>query len=347
MTYQSPRIYTYKITFEEVPYYYYGMHQEKVYGEKYWGSPITNKWCWNFYTPKKQILETFDSRYEAYEVEKRLIKPVINDKLCLNAHVGGYVSIDVYRKVGNKNKELGLGIHSFTKKKRIEVSKRAGKRCYELRSGVHSRTPEQMARDGRKSVETHRKNKTGAFDPERKLQSKAGKVGGRHNVESGHLQKISELKYICLETGFISSARGINAFQKTRGIDLSKRRLLTTEEYREKTKRQFTVISSTGKIYIDDDIDKFCKEHKLTKPLFVDLLDGRKISHHGFHLPNTELKFYVEFTIKTPEGEIVEGKNISKFCRDYSTEDNKLSVSEVHKLIRGKIDCYRGFTVVK
>jgi hypothetical protein len=30
MTSQSPRIYTYKITFEEVPYYYYGMKAEKV-----------------------------------------------------------------------------------------------------------------------------------------------------------------------------------------------------------------------------------------------------------------------------------------------------------------------------
>ena len=60
MTSQSPRIYLYKITFEEVPYYYYGVHREKKYNEKYWGSPKTNKWCWKLYTPKKQILQLFD-----------------------------------------------------------------------------------------------------------------------------------------------------------------------------------------------------------------------------------------------------------------------------------------------
>jgi hypothetical protein len=49
----QPRIYTYKITFEEVPYYYYGSKKEKVFDEEYCGSPVTNKWCWELYTPKK------------------------------------------------------------------------------------------------------------------------------------------------------------------------------------------------------------------------------------------------------------------------------------------------------
>jgi hypothetical protein len=31
MTSQSPRIYTYKITFEEIPYYYYGVKKEKYF----------------------------------------------------------------------------------------------------------------------------------------------------------------------------------------------------------------------------------------------------------------------------------------------------------------------------
>ncbi len=56
----QPRIYTYKITFEEVPYYYYGSKKEKVFNEEYWGSPVTNKWCWELYTPKKQVLEIID-----------------------------------------------------------------------------------------------------------------------------------------------------------------------------------------------------------------------------------------------------------------------------------------------
>ena len=89
MTSQSPRIYTYKITFEEVPYYYYGVKKEKKYNEEYWGSPVTNKWCWELYTSKKQILQLFDFTdegwIEAQEVEKKLIRPFYNtDKWCLN-----------------------------------------------------------------------------------------------------------------------------------------------------------------------------------------------------------------------------------------------------------------------
>jgi hypothetical protein len=47
MTSQSPRIYTYKITFEEVPYYYYGSKKERYCNQNYFGSPVTNKWCWD------------------------------------------------------------------------------------------------------------------------------------------------------------------------------------------------------------------------------------------------------------------------------------------------------------
>jgi hypothetical protein len=295
----SPRIYTYKITFEEVPYYYYGMHEENVYDEEYWGSPKTNKWCWELYTPKKQILELFDTRKNAYKVEKRLIKPFYRkDQYCLNA---------------------GCSDFYLSKQERIKA--------------------------GKKSAKTHRKNKTGAFDPEKKLQSIGGKIAGKMNVESGHLQEISGLKYICLETGFISSARGLSVYQRKRNINLSKRRLLTEEEYREKTKRLFTVVSSTGEVFTDDDIDKFCKEHNLAKSLFVDLLDGKKISHMGFHLSGTELKFYVDFTVKTPDGKIVRANNISKFCRDYSTENCFLSVGPFHKLIKGKVESYKGYTL--
>ena len=98
MTLQSPRIYTYKITFGEVPYYYSGVHKERRFDEEYWGSPETNKWCWELYNPKKQILEIFpftdEGWIEANKVEQRLIKPVFNtDKWCLNESCAGTISI--------------------------------------------------------------------------------------------------------------------------------------------------------------------------------------------------------------------------------------------------------------
>ena len=107
MTSQSPRIYTYKITFEEVPYYYYGVKKEKYFNQEYWGSPITHKWVWDFYTPKKQILEIFDYTDEGWlkakEVEDRLIKPVYNsDKYCLNESCGAVRSLKVLREKSGK-----------------------------------------------------------------------------------------------------------------------------------------------------------------------------------------------------------------------------------------------------
>ena len=170
MTSQSPRIYTYRVSFEEVPYYYYGVHKEKKYNEEYFGTPITNKWCWEVYTPKKQILEYFDCWEEAQKVEARIIKEFYNqDKWCLNAHVQGVFSLQSKSKAG----KIG------------------------------------------------------------------GKIGGRKHVESGHLKKAGLLgaskggiitakklnseKWMCLETGMISTIGPLTRYQRVRGIDTSKK----------------------------------------------------------------------------------------------------------------------------
>ena len=167
MTSQSPRIYIYKITFEEVLYYYYGFHKEKVFGEYYMGSPYTHKWCWDFYTHKKQILQFFeysDQGYlEAQEVEKRLIKPFYNtDKWCLNENCGGVISLDICRRNGNKmgpivgkrNYELGIGIFGFDKEQRVETARKAGliggKIVRDMGKGIHALTPEQRSEIGKK-----------------------------------------------------------------------------------------------------------------------------------------------------------------------------------------------------
>jgi hypothetical protein len=182
MTSQSPRIYLYKITFEEVLYYYYGVHKEKKFDEYYMGSPVTHKWCWELYTPKKQILQFFDFTDEgwlkAQEVEKRLIKPIYNkDKWCLNESCGGIVSLEVLREIGRKNYELGLGIHSLTYEEKskngriggliggkiggLKLGKKggaiSGKQNYENGIGIHALTLEEKAENARKGHETQKK----------------------------------------------------------------------------------------------------------------------------------------------------------------------------------------------
>jgi hypothetical protein len=204
MTSQSPRIYIYKITFEEVQYYYYGVHKEKRFDEYYMGSPKTHKWCWDFYTPKKQILEFFEFNdegwLEAQEVEKRIIRPVYNtDKWCLNESCGGIISLEMYSNGGKKVKELGLGIFGLTPEQKSENSRRSGKKggkiggkiggkkAKELRLGVHGRTKEQMTEDGKKGgkISGEKTKELGlgihGLTQEQRCESsrKGGKIGGK------------------------------------------------------------------------------------------------------------------------------------------------------------------------
>lgn len=201
----QPRIYTYKITFEEVSYYYYGVHREKKFNEEYWGSPKTNKWCWELYTPKKQILEFFDFTdegwMEAQEVEKKLITPFYNtDKWCLNASCGSKVSLLTCSNAGKKSKELSLGIHGLTLEQRRENARKAGKigskKIKDLGLGIFGLTPEQNSENGRKG----------------------GKIGGKISAKITNAQK-----WECTETGFITNPGALTRYQNKRGIDTSNR----------------------------------------------------------------------------------------------------------------------------
>lgn len=193
MTSQSPRIYTYKITFEEVPYYYYGVHKETKYDEKYLGSPYKNKWCWDFYTPKKQILEVFEYSDEGWDeaikVERRLIKSVLfSDKWCLNAGCGFMLPLERRREIGKKSGkycvENKIGFHSFNQEQRKEVGRRMGTKNYKNKVGIHALTKEQRSENAR-----------------------------RNNSQ----------KWLCLETGFTANAGNLSQYQRARGIDTSQR----------------------------------------------------------------------------------------------------------------------------
>ena len=242
MTSQSPRIYTYKITFLEVPYYYYGVHKEKKFDEDYMGSPVTHKWVWDFYTPKKQILEVFpytdEGWLEAQEVESRIVKPVYNiDKWCLNKNCGGKVSLEICRKTGKKVKELGIGIHGFTPEQRSENGKKGGKKggkkTKELGVGFFGRTKEQMTEDGKKGGKiTGKKIKElaiGIHGRTKEQMTEDGKKGYSNGLASITKEERTEIvaktnsqRWMCLETEYVSTAAGLVSYQKGRKIDSSK-----------------------------------------------------------------------------------------------------------------------------
>jgi len=253
MTLQSPRIYIYKITFEEVLYYYYGAHKEKVFDEEYWGTPVANKWCWKLYNPKKQILQLFDYSgegwLEALEVEKRLIKTFYKtDKWCLNENCGGILLLKQCSeagKIGGKvTQERGIGLFSLTREERIEL----GKRTYWEGKGLGILTPEQRIENAKKysilagsvSGKNHKKNKTGIFSIEPEQHSQNSKKGGTKTKELGvgifaiPPEKVQERnkknalqRWECLETGFVTNAGNLTKYQRARGIDTSKRQRIS------------------------------------------------------------------------------------------------------------------------
>jgi hypothetical protein len=240
-----PRIYVYKITFLEVPYYYYGVHKEKYFNEEYWGSPITHKWVWDFYTPKKQILQFFDFTdegwLEAQSIERRLIKPAYNtDRFCLNEHCGGNFSLEICSNAGKKAKELGLGVHGRTKEQMSEN----GRKTKELGIGVHGRTKKQIKKDSKIGGKRTKERGVGIFGLTTEQTSengkKGGKIGGKkvkelcvgiHGRTKEQIKKDSEIggkktssqKWKCTETGYISTPGPLTHYQNKRGIDTSNR----------------------------------------------------------------------------------------------------------------------------
>jgi hypothetical protein len=118
--------------------------------------------------------------------------------------------IEYGRRGGITNKNNKTGFFSMTNDRRTEISRENGNKTKELGLGIFARTKEQMAEDAKKSVETHRQNKTGAFDPERKIHSKGGK-------------SCCSQRWQCIETGFITNPGNLTKYQRARGIDTSKR----------------------------------------------------------------------------------------------------------------------------
>jgi hypothetical protein len=226
----QPRIYTYKITFVDTPYYYYGVHKEKRFNEYYMGSPKTHKWCWELYEPKKQILELFDYSdggwMEATKIEIKLIKPVFNvDKWCLNENCGNSPSLTIRSKngktQGNKNKELKLGICGISKEYRLLINSKggkiAGKLLYENKKGLFGMTDENALKS---------QIKGGKIQGNRNKENRLGICGISKEQRSENTKKQNSTKWKCLITGHISTYNALSRYQNNRGIDKSMREIV-------------------------------------------------------------------------------------------------------------------------
>jgi hypothetical protein len=242
----QPRIYTYKITFEEIPHWYWGVHKEKKFGELYLGSPVTHKWMWEFYTPRIQILEFFPFTEEGWKeanlVEDRLIKPDLNKPLCLNENYGGYKSIEACKKggyiggqiAGPKVVEEKLGVHcpDYVEsekyiKDRVKGGQVSGQNSFEKKTKIFAISREERieisSEVGRRSYE----EEFGMFAPEYKEKKKEwGGLGGKACKEKmsperqrERAKKMTTEKWMCMVTGYITTKGPLTNVQKPQGID--------------------------------------------------------------------------------------------------------------------------------
>jgi len=242
----QPRIYTYKITFEEIPHWYWGVHKERRYNDGYMGSPVTHKWMWEFYTPKIQILEFFpnteDGWLEANLIEDRIIKPDLNNPLCLNENYGGYKSIETRKKGGHIAGQITgpravkekLGVHSpeYVQSKkyiedRVKGGQVAGQLSFEGGTKIFAISSEERILISSEVGQRSYEEQFGMFAPEYVNRKKEWSgMGGRACKEKMPIEKqrerakkISSEKWMCMVTGYITTKGPLTNVQKAQGID--------------------------------------------------------------------------------------------------------------------------------
>ncbi len=198
--------YTYKILFED-GFYYYGVRKTDLNPEEdpYTGSPVTFAEKWKTTSFTKKVIQTFETWEEASEAEIKLIRDVFRkDPLCLNRNCGGSLHPESARLGGTRKK------------------------------------PEQRKKDSGKGGKTCREEGKGMFNPDyinsdkwiqdrQKAGSVSGKISGKKNVESGHMDRIRSLgtkaqhesRWISTHPDFepyVSTPCGLTHWQRKRNI---------------------------------------------------------------------------------------------------------------------------------
>lgn len=120
----------------------------------------------------------------------------------------------------------------------------------------------------------------------------------------------------------------------------------------EKRCKNFNIKSPDGEIIKVKNMSKFCRENSLNIRSISNVVSGKRNHHKGWTLPNTNLKEISKnaakksaesrsksFIIKSPNGEILEGRNINKFCKE-----NNLNQGAITELLLKKIKSYKGWT---
>lgn len=221
--------------------YYYTYYSYEEYGKGYIGSrgckclPEEDiKYFGSFkdktFKPTQKIILKSDyaTREEAYADEiilQQHYKVVENPHFANMAYqtsTNFYVPIEQAKETGKKvqenNRKNKTSFFGYTKKQFSEAGKLGGSISYKMKVGIHGMTMKEKSEIGRKNGLKCKENYIGLFSrtPE---QHKKDSSKGSKNTNSQ--------KWECLETGFITNPGNLTKYQKSRGIDISKRKKIS------------------------------------------------------------------------------------------------------------------------
>jgi hypothetical protein len=296
--------YTYKIEFE-TGHFYFGVRSCECLpkDDPYLGSPSYYKDYWDNYEPKKYIISTHLTRQEAADYESVLIDYgwSINRQLSLNASNLGF-------KFSTYGKPL-------SKERKEQISK-----PFKLIS------PEGQIVEGLNITQFAKENRLSKSGLSQLLNQKIFQHKGytRNLEDYNRYLKLFELRGVYYDTFIEYWVVSWNENKKpTKKIFREKEQALHFRDDLEKHGIKFSV-KSRGNFaaYHDFPDEKINKTNKGIK-----------------HTDEARLRMSKPFSIVSPEGELIEGFNLTRFA-----EENNLSFSAFSSLVRGVIFHYKGYT---
>ena len=185
--------------------------------------------------------------------------------------------VEAGKKAGKKCFEEKLGFQSFTKEQQSEVGKMMGKRNWENGVGLSARTTEKKREDGIKGGTISGNKYKGKFlnkwaeeNPELAFesQSNAGKIGGKKNVESGHIKWLNDT-YAKENAKYFDHTQKIcpNCNRTITGLGMYSRWHGDNCKELEKIKKQLEIISYLPKQFTSNDVVNICNKLKFNRKL--------------------------------------------------------------------------------
>lgn len=106
--------------------------------------------------------------------------------------------------------------------------------------------------------------------------------------------------------------------------------------------KEFRLMSPDGVLYEGKSIIEFCRKNNLNSSSISAVLLSKRKSHKGWTLPETKVTgtdlYSKEYTIMSPTGDIMKGKNVTKFCME-----NNLDLSALGRVLSGKQKTHKGW----